>query len=135
MLFYLTTLNIASFLRENAPVCNENETYRQVIAAGDAWKHSYFLCKKYILNGLDNTLYDVYSPIKKARELWESLDRKYKTEDAGMKKFTVGRFIDYKMVDAKTIISQVILHEIHAEGMMLSESFQVATIIEKLPPN
>ena len=28
----------------------------------------------------------------------------------------------------------MILHEIHVEGMTLSESFQVATIIEKLPP-
>ena len=27
---------------------------------------------------------------------------------------------------------QVILHEIHAEGMVLSETFQVAAIIEKL---
>ena len=44
------------------------------------------------------------------------------------------------MVDSKTIISQVqdlqvILYEIHVEGMVLSESFQVAAIIEKLPPN
>ena len=75
-----------------------------------------------------------------ARELWESLDRKYKTKDARMKKFVMGRFLDYKMVDPKTIISQVqdlqvILHEIHAKGMMLSESFQVVAIIEKLPPN
>ena len=29
----------------------------------------------------------------------------------------------------------MILHEIHAEGMVLSEYFQVAAIIEKLPPN
>ena len=29
----------------------------------------------------------------------------------------------------------MILHEIHAKGMVLSESFQVAAIIEKLPPN
>ena len=28
----------------------------------------------------------------------------------------------------------MILHDIHAEGMSLSESFQVAAIIEKLPP-
>ena len=82
----------------------------------------------------------MYSPIKTARELWESLDRKYKTVDAGMKKFIVARFLDYKMVDSKTIISQVqdlqvILHEIHAEGMVLSESFHVAAIIEKLSPN
>ena len=90
MLFYLTTLNLAKFLREDAPVCSENEADRQVVAAVDAWKHSDFLCKNYILNGLDNTLYNVYSPIKMARELWESLDRKYKTEDVGMKKFVVG---------------------------------------------
>ena len=43
------------------------------------------------------------------------------------------------MVDSKTVVSQVqelqvILHKIHAEGMMLSETFQVAAIIEKLPP-
>ena len=44
------------------------------------------------------TLYNVYSPIKMTRELWEFLDRKYKTEDTGMEKFVVGRFLDYKMV-------------------------------------
>ena len=43
-----------------------------------------------------------------------------------------------KMVDFKTMVSQVlepqlILHEIHVDGMMLSETFQVAAIIEKLP--
>ena len=43
------------------------------------------------------------------------------------------------MVDSKTVVSQVqefqlILHEIHSEGMVLSEAFQVAAIIEKLPP-
>ena len=107
MLFYLTTLNLAKFVREDAPIYSENEADRQVVVAVDAWKHSDFLCKNYILNGLDNTLYNMYSPIKTARELWESLDRKYKTEDAGMKKFVVGRFLDYKMVDSKTIISKV----------------------------
>ena len=72
--------------------------------------------------------------------MWASLNKKYKIEDAGHKKFMVGRFLDYKMVDYKTILEQVqelqiILHEIHAERMSLSESFQVAAIIEKLPPS
>ena len=69
MLFYLTTLNLAKFLREDAPVCSENGADHQVVAAVDAWKHSVFLCKNYIFNGLDNTLYNVYSPIKMVREL------------------------------------------------------------------
>ncbi|KAL5573706.1 hypothetical protein UlMin_023303 [Ulmus minor] len=139
MLFYLTTLNLARFLTENAPVLKDDEQDIQAISAVDAWKHSNFLCRNYVLNGLTDSLYNVYSDKKTAKELWESLDRKYKSEDAGSKKFVVGRFLDYKMVDSKSVISQVqeiqvILHEIHAEGMNLSETFQVAAIIEKLPP-
>ena len=50
----------------------------------------------------------------------------------------MGQFLDFKMVDSKIVASQVqelqvIIHEIHAEGMVLGESFQVATVIEKLP--
>ena len=84
MFFYLTTLNLAKFLYEDAPTLNENESDKQVVVAIDAWKHADFLCKNYILNGLDNTLYNVYSQIKTARELWDSLDKKYKTEDIGV---------------------------------------------------
>ncbi|GKA87472.1 hypothetical protein Tco_0809236, partial [Tanacetum coccineum] len=35
------------------------------------------------------------------------LERKYKTEDVGTKKFVVAHFLDYKMVDSKNMISQV----------------------------
>ena len=95
----------------------ENETDRQVVAAVEAWKHADFLCRNYLLNGLNNTLYNVYCAFNTVRELWESLDKKYKTEDAGLKKFVVGKFLDYKMLDSKTVISQVqdlqvILHDI-----------------------
>ena len=139
MLLYLTTLNLACFLQEDAPILKENEIDRQVYAVVEAWKHVDFLCRDYLLNGLDNTLYNVDCTFNTARELWESLDKKYKTEDAWLKKFVVRKFLDYKMLDSKTLISQVqdlqvILHDIHAEGMSLSESFQVVAIIEKLPP-
>ncbi|XP_076951127.1 uncharacterized protein LOC143624318 [Bidens hawaiensis] len=142
MFFYLTTLNLARFLIESAPLATnaEGETDAQTLSAVDAWKHSEFLCRNYVLNGLVDALYNVYSSIKSAKELWESLDKKYKTEDAETKKFVVARFLDYKMVDSKTVISQVqelqvILYDIFAEGMTLSETFQVAAMIEKLPPS
>ena len=44
----------------------------------------------------------------------------------------VGRFLDFKMVDSKIVISQV--QEIQAEWMILSETFQMTAIIEKLAP-
>ena len=98
MLFYMTTLNLARFLQEDAPALKEDETDRQVVTVVEAWKHADFLCRNYLLNGLDNTLYNVYCTFNTARELWESLDKKYKTEDAGLKKFVVGKFLDYKML-------------------------------------
>ncbi|KAK3042935.1 hypothetical protein RJ639_001011 [Escallonia herrerae] len=138
MLLYLTTLNLARFLQEDASDLGENFDW-QTVAAVDAWKHSDFLCKNYILNGLNNALYSMYNPMINGKTLWESLERKYKTEDSGSKKFVVDKFLDFKMVDSKTVISQVqefqlILHDIHAGGMVLGESFQVAALIEKLPP-
>ena len=69
MLFYLTTLNLAHFLQEDAPTLKENETDKQVVAAVKVWKHVDFLCRNYILNGLDNTLYNVYCAFNTAREL------------------------------------------------------------------
>ena len=76
MLFYLTTLNFALFLLEEAPALKEGESDREVVATVDAWKHSDFLCRNYILNGLDNILYNVYSPLKSAKELLDSLKKK-----------------------------------------------------------
>ncbi|GKA01505.1 retrovirus-related pol polyprotein from transposon TNT 1-94, partial [Tanacetum coccineum] len=117
-----------------APVTNT------AVQAVEAWKHSDFLCHNYVLNGLVDSLYNVYCKTTTAKELRESFERKYKTEDASTKKFVVARFLDYKMVDLKNVITQVqdlqvLLHDIHAEGMTVSEAFQVAAIIEKLPPS
>ena len=128
MMFYLTTLNLVRVLNEDPPVLKEGENDKQIVAAIEAWKHSDFLYKNYILNGLENTLYNVYSSTSTAKELWASLEKKNKTEVVGHKKFVIGRFLDYKMVDYKTVMEQVqelqiILHEIHAERMSLSESF------------
>ena len=133
MFFYLITLHLAKFLHPPEP-----RTDRDSVLAVDAWTQGDFLCRNYILNGLDGSFYNVYSPITTTKKLWASLGKKYKTENAGIKKFIVGRFLEYKMVDNKTVINQVqefqlILHEIEAEGMNLPETFQVATIVEKLP--
>ncbi|GKB98747.1 hypothetical protein Tco_0984884, partial [Tanacetum coccineum] len=71
----------------------------------------------YVLNGLIDPLYNVYCKTTTAKELWESLERKYKTKDVGTKKFAI------------------LIHEIHDEGMTVSETFQVVVIFEKSPPS
>ena len=83
MLFYLTTLNLARFLTEDAPKLKEDEHDIQVISVVDAWKHYDFLCRNNAMNALTDSLYNVYSYNKTAKELLESLYRKYKTKDVG----------------------------------------------------
>ncbi|GKB58955.1 pol polyprotein [Tanacetum coccineum] len=91
MFFYLTTLNLARFLNDTAsqvePPTEGQPSNAQVVQAVEAWRHSDFLCHNYVLNCLVDSLYNVYCKTTIAKELWESLERKYKTEDVGTKKF------------------------------------------------
>ena len=71
MLFYMTTLNLVRFFTKEAPKFKEDEHDIQVIGVVDAWKHSNFLCKNYVLIALIDFLYNVYSDKKIAKEPWE----------------------------------------------------------------
>ncbi|GKD69225.1 hypothetical protein Tco_1323315 [Tanacetum coccineum] len=56
MFFYLTTLNLARFLKEIAPQVKQpmegQSSNAQAMQAVEAWKQSDFLCYNYVLNGL-----------------------------------------------------------------------------------
>ncbi|XP_019261257.1 PREDICTED: uncharacterized protein LOC109239189 [Nicotiana attenuata] len=139
MFFYLTTLSLQCFISEDVPVLGEETPENERFVVTEAWKHSDFLCKNYILSCLEDGLYNVYSVMETSKELWNALEKKYKTEDVGLKKFVAVQFLDFKMVDSKSVITQVqqlqvIVHDLLAEGMVINEAFQVAAFIEKLPP-
>ena len=72
MLFYLTTLHLAKFLQEDPP---EPGTDRDSVLAVDEWTHGDFLCRNYILNGLDDSLYNVYNPITMTKSYGPALIR------------------------------------------------------------
>ncbi|KAF3632995.1 hypothetical protein T459_30656 [Capsicum annuum] len=93
--FYLTTLCLQRFTSEDAP----EELYSE-------WS------PRQPLQCLSGT--------KTSKELWGALEQKFKTEDAGIKKFLVARFLDFKIIDSKSVVSQVqelqvITHDLLAE--------------------
>ncbi|VFR01020.1 unnamed protein product [Cuscuta campestris] len=138
MLFWLTTLNLARYLREDPPVVGENAD-EPTVQAKEAWIANNYTCLNLILNCLSDALYAVYSRAASAKELWTTLSNKYQAEDAGAKKFIVGKVLDFKMVDSKPVVSQaeeliLIFNECTNEGMGVSEAFQVAEIIYVLLP-
>ena len=66
------------FLMEKSLKLKENERDIQVISVVDTWKHFDFLCRNYVMNALIDSLYNVYTDKKIAKEIWESLDRNIK---------------------------------------------------------
>ncbi|XP_071921841.1 uncharacterized protein [Coffea arabica] len=106
MLFYLTTLNLAHILKEECPK-PANPDSRESLLTVETWKQYDFFCRNYILNRLDDTLYDIYLVYSTAKEVWDSLEKKYKTEDAGAKKFVIEKFLKHVMMDSKPMTKQV----------------------------
>ncbi|KAF3639815.1 putative phosphoserine aminotransferase, chloroplastic-like [Capsicum annuum] len=102
MFFYLTTLCLQRFTSEDDPEVPE----------GTSDKDRFVIWNQDI------------------KRIVGALERKYKMEDAGIKKFLVARFLNFKMIDSKSVVSQVqdlqvIIHDLLAE---------VAAIVEKLAP-
>ncbi|CAM8979798.1 unnamed protein product [Rhodiola kirilowii] len=86
MHFYLTQLEFARYLTEDTPRVAKDESDHQVLMAYNAWKDVEYLCQNYVLNSMNDVLYMVYCTKGSAKELCESLARKYRTENAGSKK-------------------------------------------------
>ncbi|XP_013617778.1 PREDICTED: uncharacterized protein LOC106324338 [Brassica oleracea var. oleracea] len=126
MLFFLTTLKLDKFIQEDKPLVSYRIDNVHTLASVDIWVHSDFVCKGYILGRLIDPLYRVYCEIPTAEELWRSLDKKCRGEDACCQKYVVSKFHKFKMVDSKPIMDQVeafqlICHKIAAEGISISD--------------
>jgi len=167
MLFFLTTKKVAHVLKEDIPVIpvmsipqgstSNGKTamdtdaelerltaeYAEKVKQAEKdillWQENNYMCKNFILNCLADHLYDLHLIHKTAKDVWDALQYKYNTEEAGSKKFAVSRYLNYKMNDDKSVEEQSqefqnIAHEIFVEGIQLPEQFQIAVVIDKLPP-
>lgn len=74
--FYLTTMNLAHVVKEDAPQSDEDLMLKETLSTIEVWNHFEFCCRYYILNSLDDNLYDIYLLYKTAKGLWESLGEK-----------------------------------------------------------
>ncbi|GKC88603.1 zinc finger, CCHC-type containing protein [Tanacetum coccineum] len=51
------------------------------------WENDDYICRGHILNGMSDSIFDIYQNVESAKELWDSLESKYMAEDASSKKF------------------------------------------------
>ncbi|GJY28832.1 zinc finger, CCHC-type containing protein [Tanacetum coccineum] len=88
MHFLLTTLKVMYVLSTPSPVWSENETLKAT-RKKMKWENDDYICRGHILNGMSDSLFDIYQNVESAKALWDSLESKYIAEDASAKKFLV----------------------------------------------
>lgn len=80
----MTTKDLENCVSSEKPIA-ENPATAEQESAIRKWEKKDFLCRNYILNSLADELYDYYSTLKTAKEIWDTLTKKYDTEEAGIK--------------------------------------------------
>ena len=98
------------------------------------------LCLGHMKNTLSDRLYDLYASVTDPRELWNSLELKYKAHEEGTNKYLVSKYLEFHMIDDKPIMEQVhelqvLVNKLTALSIVLPELFQVGAVLAKLPPS
>ena len=69
-------MNLVNIIREDVPKATTDPSTREMLLTIEAWTQFDFLCRNYILNCLENNLYDIYSYYKTVKDVWERLEKK-----------------------------------------------------------
>ncbi|GKD86382.1 zinc finger, CCHC-type containing protein [Tanacetum coccineum] len=139
MHFLLSSMSVVYVLTTPIPDDGDDATVDQIRKRAK-WDNDDYVCRGLILNGMSDSLFDIYQNVESSKELWDSLEAKYMAEDASSKKFLVSNFTNYKMTDSRPVLEQYnellgILGRFTQHKMNMDEAIQVSCIIDKLPPS
>ncbi|GJS87313.1 hypothetical protein Tco_0769949 [Tanacetum coccineum] len=112
MHFLLTTLKVVYVLSTPSPEWSENETL-ETTRKRMKWENDDYICRGHILNGMSDSLFDIYQNAESAKTLWESLE-----SNTWQRSFCNEGFFTYTQ-----------------HNLMMDEAISVAVIIDKLPPS
>ncbi|GJV56068.1 zinc finger, CCHC-type containing protein [Tanacetum coccineum] len=106
MHFLLSSMSVVYVLTTlMSEVGGDNPTVEQV-RKRPKWDNDDYVCRGLILNGMSDSLFDIYQNVETSKELWDTLEAKYMAEDASSKKFLVSNFTNYKMTDSRPVLEQ-----------------------------
>ncbi|GJZ93659.1 zinc finger, CCHC-type containing protein [Tanacetum coccineum] len=140
MHFLLSSMSVVYVLTTPIPEDGGDDATVEQIRKRAKWDNDDYVCRGLILNGMSDSLFDIYQNVESSKELWDSLEAKYMAEDASSKKFLVSNFTNYKMTDSRPVLEQYnellgILGRFTQHKMNMDEAIQVSCIIDKLPPS
>ncbi|GKC09820.1 zinc finger, CCHC-type containing protein, partial [Tanacetum coccineum] len=121
MHFLLFSMSVVYMLTTHVPEDGgDNPTVEQVRKRAK-WDNDDYVCRGLILNGMSDSLFDIYQNVESSKELWNSVEVKYMAEDASiMEQYN-------ELLGILGIFTQ--------HKMNMDETNQVSCIIGKLPPS
>ncbi|GKE51805.1 zinc finger, CCHC-type containing protein [Tanacetum coccineum] len=140
MHFLLSSMSVVYVLATPMLEDGGDDATVELIRKRAKWDSDDYVCKGLILNGMSDSLFDIYQNVESSKEPWDSLEAKYMAEDASSKKFLVSNFTNYKMTDSRPVLEQYnellgILGRFTQHKMNMDKAIQVSCIIDKLPPS
>nr|GEV59503.1 zinc finger, CCHC-type [Tanacetum cinerariifolium] len=106
MHFLLSSMNVVYVLTTLIPEDGGDDATVEQIMKRAKWDNDDYVLRGLILNGMSNSLFDIYQNVESSKELWDSSEAKYMAEDASSKKFLVSNFTNYKMTHSRPVMEQ-----------------------------
>ena len=78
---------------------------------GSAFDEADTLFRGLVISVLSENLVDSYVRLPTDKALWDALDAQYGVSDAGSELYTMEQFLEYRMVEDRSVVEQA--HEIH----------------------
>ncbi|GJT27307.1 zinc finger, CCHC-type containing protein [Tanacetum coccineum] len=106
MHFLLSSMSVVYVLTTPIPEDGGDDATVEQIRKRAKWDNDDYVCRGLILNGMSDSLFDIYQNVESSLELWDSLEAKYIAEDASSKKILVSNFTNYKMTDSRPVLEE-----------------------------
>ncbi|GJV78879.1 zinc finger, CCHC-type containing protein [Tanacetum coccineum] len=87
MHFSLSSMSVVYVLTTPMPEDGDDNPTVEQVRKGAKWDNDDYVCRGLILNGMSDSLFDIYQNVETSKELWDTLEAKYMAEDASSKKF------------------------------------------------
>ena len=111
---------------------------------GSAFDEADTLFRGLVISVLGENLVDSYARLPTGKALWDALEAQYGVSDAGSELYVMEQFLDYRMVENRSVVEQA--HEIHTlaknlkncskeSPCVLPDKFVAGGIFSKLPPS
>ncbi|GJT69539.1 zinc finger, CCHC-type containing protein [Tanacetum coccineum] len=81
------TMNVVYVLTTPIPEDGGDNPAVEQVRKMAKWDNDDYVCRGLILNGMFDSLFDIYQNVESSKELWDSLEAKYIAKDASSKKF------------------------------------------------